>query len=299
MGRRPFAGSAQLSADADSGVAPLEALEPTRRVGGPGAAPTLPGLGASAGSVDASTMVGDSAFYQVMIRALPNDGHPLRAHILRTAHDGARRQSHRQGARRSLAVRGEASARFFRLSGGRSLLWGGAPAEARPAGRHSGRPCRSAAGDGAGAGRSGPALSLHHKPLPGHLSHIALAQGALGGPALAAWLPTPAATVAAAEGARRSSTLALRVASLGAHLWPRSPWCSPTKRWSHRWGAGANQPLRAEPVGTSVGAETPEALGGTGRLPAGRADAAARPAARQRSDGATAGEPRRTHSRKA
>ena len=100
--------------------------------------------------------------------------------------------------------------------GGRCSRW--APAKAQPAGRRYVRRCLSTAGDGAGAGRCGQALSLHDKPMLGHLSHTAVAHGARGGPAMASRPPTPAATVAATAGARRIGTAALRVASHGAYL---------------------------------------------------------------------------------
>ena len=133
------------------------------------------------------------------------------------------------------------------------------------------------------------------------------------------------ATVAATVGAWRTSTVALPVASHEARSLPCSQRCSSTKRWSHHWGAGA-KPLDVLPlprVSTASRASSSKhrprprqargaergwdrrgrrdarGVGGSGPLPAGRADAAARPAARERIDGAIAGEPTRTHSRKA
>jgi len=104
----PNALCAQLSADADRGVAWLEALESSRRAGGSGAAPTRPGLGGPPGSGGESAIASASAFYQVLVRALPNVVTLFASTSCGTPEGASKRNSYRQGGRRSLAVSGEA-----------------------------------------------------------------------------------------------------------------------------------------------------------------------------------------------
>ncbi len=266
-------------------------------------------------------MVGASAIYRV-VRSLPNETMATLFALtfcgLCTSTRGATATAEEPGAAWPFEAKPQRDYFGFPRGG---VARGGSPSETR---LQRGAPRSSASRPLAMV----PALPAAARPpapptsLCGATSPTPPSPGALpGAQALASWPPTPASTVAGRAGARRTGTVALTVASHEAGRCrgrrgapPRSD--GPTARAqrrslaSSRWasapaplpGAQSRQPppgrrqgLRGNQSGPPVGAETPEAVGGTGHLPGGRADTAARTGARVRSDGPTAGEPRPTH----